>query len=310
LIYLQLRSLFQQVLCRTQGSLERGQATEGTFRARDDLLEFMQGGVRFTSAAFQWLDAFGTPVHIDLAPGATLNSTVTVRESAALNFNAPFQLFYAGQLVLDFAGRAPGQPQLTIAPIPLELNFDMVLVGATADRSFTVLNSGEGTLTGSATTTAPFGIVGGGTFTLAAGQSQTITVRVSPSESGAFLGTVNVISNRGNASVGLIGTGTGTGPQLDVLSRVLNFDPINVGESQDITTTIVNVGTGTLRGSATTTAPFSIVEGGTFNVGAGPGQSQRLTVRFSPTAEGPVTGSVSVTSNGGDISVSLTGTGS
>lgn len=206
-IHLALRGLQEQVASSVRGVDERGRTAAGAFVACDDRLEFMQAGTLFTAAAFEWRDAFGNRVCTELAPGATLNTTISVREPAALNFNAPFQVFYAGQLVFDFAERAPGQPQLTTAPIPLELNFGTVLLEATVDRSFTMLNSGEGTLTGTATTTVPFSIVERGSFALAAGQSQTVTVRFRPLEVGEFRGTVNVVSDGGSAGVQLVGTG-------------------------------------------------------------------------------------------------------
>jgi hypothetical protein len=210
-IFLKMNNLQRGAALSVLELHERAQTGTGGFVACDDRLEFVQVGMRFTAAAFAWRDALGNRVCTTIAPGATLNTTITVREPAELDFNAPFQVFYAGQLVFEFAERQPGQPQLTTTPIPLELNFGRVAVGAMADRSFTVLNSGEGTLTGMATTVAPFSLVGGGSFALAAGQSQPITVRFRPVEEGAFEGTVTVVSNEGSASVRLVGIGESDG---------------------------------------------------------------------------------------------------
>ena len=76
---------------------------------------------------------------------------------------------------------APG-PQLS--GVPSSLDFGTVAVGQTGDQSFTVTNSGGGTLMGSVSTAAPFSIVSGGSFSLGAEQSQTVTVRFSPTGGG------------------------------------------------------------------------------------------------------------------------------
>jgi len=90
---------------------------------------------------------------------------------------------------------------------PKVLNFGKVEVGTTADQSFTAQNTGAGTLTGSATTTAPFSLVEGSSFSLGEGQSQEVVVRFSPSSKAFSLGTVSVDSDGGSASVSLIGKG-------------------------------------------------------------------------------------------------------
>ena len=62
-----------------------------------------------------------------------------------------------------------------------------------------------------------------------------------------------------------------------------------------------------LTGSASTSLPFSIVSGGSYNLGAG--ASQTVIVGFQPTAVAIVTGNVNFTYSGGTVSRGLTGTG-
>src|SRR6266480_5497582 len=58
------------------------------------------------------------------------------------------------------------------------VNFGTVAVGSSADQAFTVSNSAGGTVSGTVSTSAPFSIVSGGSFSLAGlGASQTVTVR-------------------------------------------------------------------------------------------------------------------------------------
>ena len=62
-----------------------------------------------------------------------------------------------------------------------------------------------------------------------------------------------------------------------------------------------------LTGTVSTSAPFSILSGVAFSLNAG--ESQMVTVRFSPTSPGAFNGSASIMSNGGTASVSLSGMG-
>src|SRR5207245_868717 len=86
------------------------------------------------------------------------------------------------------------------APPPTTVDFGSVVVGQSADRSFTVTNTGGGTLTGAASTSAPFSIVAGGSFSLGAGASQVVVVRFTPTTVGVFSANVSFTSNGGDSS--------------------------------------------------------------------------------------------------------------
>src|SRR5881409_2485540 len=85
------------------------------------------------------------------------------------------------------------------------------------------------------------------------------------------------------------------------------FGNVAVGSTADRTFTVTNAGGGMLTGSASTSLPFSIVSGGSYNVGAG--ASQTVIVGFQPTAVAIVTGNVNFTYSGGTVARGLTGTG-
>ncbi|MBI4609584.1 MAG: choice-of-anchor D domain-containing protein, partial [Candidatus Rokubacteria bacterium] len=121
-----------------------------------------------------------------------------------------------------------------------------------------------------------------------------------------FDGSVTFTSNGGNVSAVVTGTAVSpTNPVLSVTPSSQDFGSVALGGSADRTFTVRNTGGGTLSGSASTSAPFSIVSGGSFSLGAG--QSHAVVVRFSPPAEGPFDGSVTFTSNGGTVSPVVTG---
>ena len=75
-----------------------------------------------------------------------------------------------------------GPPVISVTPASLD--FGAVEVNATADLSFTVSNSGGGTLTGSVTVLPPFSIASGASYALDEGQSQGVVVRYSPTSGG------------------------------------------------------------------------------------------------------------------------------
>jgi hypothetical protein len=63
-------------------------------------------------------------------------------------------------------------------------DFGSLAVGATADRGFTLRNTSQHPIVGSASAPAPFSVVGGPSYNLAPGQTQAVTVRYSPTQPG------------------------------------------------------------------------------------------------------------------------------
>jgi hypothetical protein len=79
------------------------------------------------------------------------------------------------------SGVTTTNPAISISPG--SLTFGAVLTNTTATNSITVANGGGGTLTGTASVAAPFSILSGGTYSLGAGQSQTVSVGFAPGAS-------------------------------------------------------------------------------------------------------------------------------
>ena len=245
-------------------------------------------------------DFGGACAFADDAGAATVGVQVASNQGQEFSFNSP-SVSAGSALLWTMATPSP-----LIRVIETSLDFGTVLVGSSKDLSFTVQNTGAGTLTGSASTAAPYSIVSGGSFSLGAGVSQAVVVRFSPTATGSAPGVVAFTSNGGNVSRTVSGTG-GVPPVIGVTPASLSFGTVPVGSSKDLSFTVQNVGGGTLTGSASTAAPYSIVSGGSFSLGAG--ASQTVVVRFSPTATGSTTGAVAFTSNGGNVSRAVSGTG-
>ncbi|HWB01667.1 MAG TPA: choice-of-anchor D domain-containing protein [Verrucomicrobiales bacterium] len=202
------------------------------------------------------------------------------------------------------SGGAPTTPVMSASPT--SLSFGSIPVGNNVNQTLTVRNAGSGTLTGNATVAAPFSIVSGGAYSLAAGLSQTVTIKYTPTAAGTDTQNIT-LSGGGGASVTASGTATVT-PALGVSPASLNFGTLQPGQTADGTLTVQNTGGGTLTGAASVGAPFSIVSGGTYSLTAG--QTQAVKVRYSPAAEGTHSANVSLTGGAGFTApVSGTATG-
>ncbi len=105
--------------------------------------------------------------------------------------------------------RVFSQVEPVISVTPGSQDFGNVNVGSFADRTFTVQNTGGGTLNGSASTSDPFSIESVGSYSLGAGSSQIVTARFSPTSAGAFMGNVTFTGAGGSTRI-LTGTGFST----------------------------------------------------------------------------------------------------
>jgi concanavalin A-like lectin/glucanase superfamily protein/HYDIN/CFA65/VesB family protein/fibronectin type III domain protein/Big-like domain-containing protein len=88
----------------------------------------------------------------------------------------------------------------------------------------------------------------------------------------------------------------------------VNFGTVNVGSTATQVFTVSNTGGGTVSGTVSTAAPFSVVSGSTFTL-VGQGATTAVTVRFTPTTSATASVNVSVAADGDIISRIATGTG-
>ena len=118
-------------------------------------------------------------------------------------------------------GRTQGAGSPIISVTTTSQSFGTVAIGTTANLAFTVENIGGGTLAGSASlgaqsnfvvVAAPFSIISGGSYSLGAGQSQTVTVSFTPTAAGTNSQTITFSGGAG-ASVTLNGTAAIPAPQ-------------------------------------------------------------------------------------------------
>jgi len=90
--------------------------------------------------------------------------------------------------------------------LPASWAFGAVELGTYADKLFTVTNAGAAELSGSASASAPFSIEGPASYTLAAAESASITVRFTPASAAPASGTI-AFTGGGGLSRSVTGTG-------------------------------------------------------------------------------------------------------
>jgi hypothetical protein len=140
--------------------------------------------------------------------------------------------------------------------------------------------------------------------------NQTVSLRLTNLTTGALyavsVAAVDTSGNHGPCSASTSGIA-----QIDFTatpSIAVNFGGVNVGSSVTQVFTVESTRSGTVTGTASVSAPFSIVSGSPFTL-SGAGATQAVTVRFAPTAPLSVSANVNFSADGDSISRLVTGIG-
>jgi hypothetical protein len=108
------------------------------------------------------------------------------------------------------SGAASGVAHTDVTVTPTTtVSFGSAATGTTVDRSFTVQNTSGASLSGSASVGAPYRILSGSPFTLAANATATVVVRFQPTSAGTFATNVNFSAAGDTLSRALSGSATG-----------------------------------------------------------------------------------------------------
>jgi hypothetical protein len=225
----------------------------------------------------------------------------------------------AGNLGIRAVVTPGSQASAGISVNPSSLDFGSVAVGQTSQsKTITLTNTGTTLITVNLSAGGPFAVspasltIGGNGFTA------TASVTFKPSAVGPANGTLIITaSGQSTAAASVTLTGTGAGsvatPAISVNPASLDFGTVTVGQTKDLSVQVSNTGTATLNVTSINApnAPFAMLVGNL----PGPisaGQSQQITIRFSPTVAGAQTGTLIINSNDPakpTITVNLTGTG-
>ena len=208
-------------------------------------------------------------------------------------------------------------------------DFGLVLVGINTTHTFTITNTGSADLTITNITidgaNAASFTVTNLTATLSPGGSTNFTVNFAPTNTGAQIATLHIVSNDNNNnpfSVTL--TGTGVAPSIGVQQPLgvnltngvstNNFGSVLVGNNTSLTFTITNNSTADLNITNITIDGLNRAMFNVTNLTAtvSPGGSTNFTVNFAPTNTGAQIAALHIASNdptNGLFNIVLTGTG-
>jgi len=277
---------------------------------------------------------------LTLAPGAMVSLTVTFAPpatgsysgsisfgttSAESNIQPEFrkwQLAQSGsgsQTTLSLVGNGVTQGVLTagvLSPSGSNLSFGNVQIGLGSSLSETLTNTG-----GSAVTISQAGVTGNGfstsgltvPLTLNANQAASFTVVFDPTVSGSASGTLTITSNASNANLAIPLSGSGlTASSLTPNPSSISFGSIQAGTSKSLSGAVTNNGgeSVTISSASVTGSAFSL-SGLSLPVTLNAGQSAAFNVLFNPAAGGTASGSLTITSNASNssLSIPLSGTG-
>ena len=209
-----------------------------------------------------------------------------------------------------------GRPDIDVAPASVD--FGDVRAGLSASGQVTVRNVGSAALHVNGLTlsgASAFKMVDAPAtpLTLNSGTSFILTLSYGPSGPGPDSGTLEIDSDDSEEPTTLVPlAGRGVAPLLEVQPASIDFGQVSVGSQADRTVSVRNAGNADLTLQAPSLAagssPF-------FSVGSPgitllpPSASTTFIVSFQPGSEGPATGSVLVTSDGGTFSLPLSGRG-
>jgi len=260
-------------------------------------------------------------VNQSIAPGSSCTIWVTFTPQTEGPLTGEMIIYanvYGGQLSVDLNGI--GTIASTVTLTPASEGYGQIAEGTVSSAlTITVANSGAAIPISSLSVSAPFVLSsnGCGATSLAANSDCPLQVEFAPTTTGTFTGQLILVDGAGTQTVQL--NGTAVAPPTDTLNPTsLAFQqPTAIGQSASLTFTITNLGDLPL-----TDLSLSIPSnpGGQFQV-SNPCGSQvaaqhpgicTITVQFTPTQVGAVTGTLTVfdyTTQTDTQAVSLTATG-
>jgi gliding motility-associated-like protein len=201
------------------------------------------------------------------------------------------------------------------------LDFSSAIVGSDVLKDLLITNSGNTSLViTDLQTTGDFTLTSAMPSSIGPGLNTTITLRFTPTVQGARTGSLTILSN-GNIpsyAINLSGTGINQMPAIEISAST-----VPVGNGGSVTFSSVNVGSDVLKDfvitnsgnaalvitSIQTTGDYAFP--GTIPSSIGPGLNATIAVRFTPTAAGVRTGTLTILSNGDVPSyvINLSGSG-
>jgi len=208
------------------------------------------------------------------------------------------------------------QPLGILALSGASLDFGSVTTGKSKTMTMTASNTGTASITvSSASISSKYFSLSAPNLpiTIAAGQSSPVSVVFTPNASGAFSATATIASTASDSSTALLLTGDGVASgQLQVSPTTENFGSVTVGSQNNQTITLTNNTAATVNISQASMSGTGFkLSGITPPLALNASQSTTFTVTFAPLTSGNASGTVTITSDAPNptLSMSLSGTG-
>ncbi len=223
-------------------------------------------------------------------------------------------------VILSGTGTSSAAPILTLTPSSTTFPFGEVSVGTRSNKTLTVKNTGTADLVVSSATLASrteflIGSSAWSNKTLAPGESGDIALGFQPSSAGSKTDVLTIVTNAGTKTINLTGTGVAVAAPVLTLSpssTTFAFGSVNVGTRSNKTLTVKNTGTADLVVSSATLASrteFLIGSSAWSNKTLAPGESGDIALGFQPSSAGSKTDVLTIVTNAGTKTITLTGTG-
>ncbi len=307
-------------LTAVPGSLAFGNVQVGSSRTMTENLTNSGGssvtisGASATGAGFT-VSGLSLPISVSAGQSVSLSVIFTPTSGNAASGNVAITSNASNtslSVSLAGTGMTPGQ----LAASPTSLGFGSVTTGNSSSLSETLTNTGGSSLTISQVTPSGAGFSLSGItlpVTLAAAQSVTFNAIFAPQTAGSVTGGLAISSNGSNPSlsVPLSGTGAASG-QLTASPASLSFGNVTTGNSSSLSERLTNTGGSSLTISQITPSGTGFsMSGITLPVTLAAAQSVTFNATFAPQTAGSASGSLAITSNGSNptVSVAATGTG-
>jgi uncharacterized repeat protein (TIGR01451 family) len=175
---------------------------------------------------------------VGLAGNATLslnNATTNNSGNYSVIISSPFGSVTSSVAIVTVT---LNPPHLVVNPG--SLNYGSVAVGQSGSLSFSVINTGDVLLAGTADGADPFAVSGSRSYDVAGGHTGTVTVTFAPGAAGAFNGSVIFASNGGDSTNAVSGTGVIAPVALFTASPTNGAAPLTVTFTDSSTGTITN----------------------------------------------------------------------
>jgi hypothetical protein len=213
---------------------------------------------------------------------------------------------YVGSADGYLIGYGTGSTSVTGSP----LAFGSVGVGQSKTLTATLTATQNVTITGLSSSNAAF-VLGATPLpaALIAGQSLNVPVTFTPTDTTSYTATLSVTTTSTPGALTMTGTGQANGPLLVLSPGSLDFGGVPLATSKSLGLSMTNNGTTDLTFSGVTAPsdPFSVSDAPANGTTLAPGSSTTLTVTFSPTVAAAYSDSLVIGSDGGNLTVPLTG---